>query len=96
MKHLGGIAVAALLVVVGCVQPDTQPSAVPSSRATVDAAEVDRRRAITRAQFEAAEKGEKHPRVGSHAWFNCPHCVDPLKGVIPDDALIDGPMPVWY
>ncbi|QDV04746.1 hypothetical protein Poly30_02390 [Planctomycetes bacterium Poly30] len=50
--------------------------------------------AVTRAQFEAAAKGRSHQGSGAHLVFNCPHCVDPMNGQVPEEALIDGPMQV--
>ncbi len=92
------------LVLVGCVHPspegaDSMETVSPApSRIALpfpSEAEVEVRRARTRAQFEAASRGERHSPGKPHRLVNCPHCVDPMKGLVPDESLIDGPMPVW-
>ena len=89
---------SALLVAASCVQPETKDVDRVDDRA-IEAgpskAQVDRDRARVRAQFEAAARGERHSARGPHSLFGCPHCIDPLAGQIPDEALLDGPMPVW-
>ncbi len=111
LRPLRWLAVWALTACAACVHPpaeveairapseDAAPLAKPSVGESLAAEprseEVERRRARARAQFEAAARGQQHSASGPHALFNCPHCVDPWKGLIPDDALINGPMPVW-
>jgi hypothetical protein len=85
-----------LLALSACIQPGSrapdEPVATDDEGVPVgdidDIAEL--RRAITRAQFEA-------PRHGSegHAAFGCPQCADPMRGRVPEEALIDGPAEVW-
>lgn len=85
-----------LLTLPAATLPACTPSPAKAPGAPlVSEKEVERRRAQTRAQFEAAARGERHQSAGPHSLFNCPHCTDPLKGQIPDEALIDGPMTLW-
>ena len=91
-------ALLALAAIAACVQPapaEREPVVDKPAQAGPDQAELDRRRARVREQFEAASRGERHRAGSAHSPFNCPHCVDPLRGVIPDEALIDGPAAVW-
>lgn len=64
------------------------------SEALPSGAPTSERRALTRAQFEAAAKGLRHGTSG-HLAFGCPQCSDPMKGLVEDSALLNGPAEVW-
>ena len=85
-----------LVALCACVQPGppaaTEPVAADDDGVPVGDIDgiAELRRAITRAQFEAAQHG-----TPGHVAFGCAQCVDPMRGKVPDDALIDGPAEVW-
>lgn len=82
-------------VLAGCIGPEqegvvAQDPQVAELDAGEDPAELERRRELTRAQFEAPAHG-----VTGHAAGGCPMCADPMRGKVPDNALIVGPAEVW-